>query len=634
MKQILTLFLLVSILAGLLCGQTIRYVDNRVSSSGNGQSWATAWKNLSNINWSDLSGGGILYVSGGNDSLIYNENFPTCGVSGTSGNYVRIFPGKLSPNPSGHSGAVIIDGQDVRGPQIHFENGSCGSMSYVWLKGMTFRRSNGNAIYAHCDVNYLILDSLYITDFRDDGINIIGNDDYYLTENGVCAEHITITNCIIKSYTNNVGHEDNCIYVQMVANLNINNTISHQRNKQIGVSYPNHEHIDPLQTHVVRGVKLYNNVFVLDSSVMGHGMILGVQSRPGRLDTVIIYNNYIYADGHLWADGNPYINGFVTRWYGYVNSVYPPTYVIHNTVATSNGGENTILQEYGIDVFVNNIVCQFGTNGEDPANYGGLGLDAFASSWNGDQCYVDSCRGNVFWNEWTNNMKFGGNQFVGHGGSPTGAPSNWNDWVNNYGGTGVNANPLFTNNVKIGDINRLDISSSSPAIDAGVSEWWESWIESKGLPTTDIHGNPRDWSNPDAGAMEYQSGVADTVPNSFPFTDVTNATRSTLYTSNLVTLTGFDSAYAYAGGYEYQINSGSWRTGYTKVFNNDNARVRLTSSGNYNTAVSRTLTVGGRSDTYTVTTGSAPPSGNGKLLKSADGKVTKDANGNKIIVRF
>ena len=68
----------------------------------------------------------------------------------------------------------------------------------------------------------------------------------------------------------------------------------------------------------------------------------------------------------------------------------------------------------------------------------------------------------------------------------------------------------------------------------------------------------------------------------------------------------FDSAYAYAGGNEYQINSGTWVTGYTKVFNNDNARVRLTSSGSYSTATSRTLTVGGVSDTYTVTTASAP----------------------------
>jgi len=97
----------------------------------------------------------------------------------------------------------------------------------------------------------------------------------------------------------------------------------------------------------------------------------------------------------------------------------------------------------------------------------------------------------------------------------------------------------------------------------------------------------------------------DTIPNVFAFVDITNATRSTVYTSSLVTFTGFDSAWCYANGNEYQIN-GAWVTGYTKVFNNDNARVRLTSSGSYSTATSRTLTVGSRSDTYTVTTESAP----------------------------
>jgi len=98
----------------------------------------------------------------------------------------------------------------------------------------------------------------------------------------------------------------------------------------------------------------------------------------------------------------------------------------------------------------------------------------------------------------------------------------------------------------------------------------------------------------------------DTTPSAFTFTDITGATRSTVYTSNLVTFIGFDSAYAYAGGAEYTINGGSYRTEYTKIFNNDNARVRLTSSGSYSAGTSVTLTAGGVSDTYTVTTLAEP----------------------------
>ena len=244
--------------------------------------------------------------------------------------------------------------------------------------------------------------------------------------------------------------------------------------------------------------KIYNNVMVIDSSVLGHGMILGIQSRPGQLDTVIIYNNYIYAGGHLLPGGDPYINGFVLRWYGYVNSVYPLTYVINNTIVTSNGGENTILQEYA-GMFYNNIICQFGTNGQNPSVYGGTALEAFASSWGLAQTYVDKCLNNLMWNEWTNDMSFGGNRWVGSGGSPTGIiDGGWSEWTGNYGGTGINANPLFVNNVR--ERYGYVIASNSPARNAGGD--LQAFIESKGLPWTDIEGNPRD-SSPDLGAYEY-----------------------------------------------------------------------------------------------------------------------------------
>jgi hypothetical protein len=128
----------------------------------------------------------------------------------------------------------------------------------------------------------------------------------------------------------------------------------------------------------------------------------------------------------------------------------------------------------------------------------------------------------------------------------------------------------------------------------------------------------------------------DSLPNTFTFTDITNATRSTLYTSNGVTLAGFDSAYAYASGNVYTINGGSDLTGYTKVFPNDVLRLKLTSSGSYSTGVSSTLNVGGRTDTYTVTTEAepyVPPSGNGGPLKGSNGRIIFDSTGKRIITR-
>lgn len=86
----------------------------------------------------------------------------------------------------------------------------------------------------------------------------------------------------------------------------------------------------------------------------------------------------------------------------------------------------------------------------------------------------------------------------------------------------------------------------------------------------------------------------------------------------------------FAGGYGYTVNGGSVVTGYTKVFPADEIVVYRTSSSSYSTAVNTTLTVGSRSDTYTITTKSAPaPSGGSKVLKT-NGGILKDSTGKVI----
>ena len=103
------------------------------------------------------------------------------------------------------------------------------------------------------------------------------------------------------------------------------------------------------------------------------------------------------------------------------------------------------------------------------------------------------------WREW-GDISFTG-QFSGLG--KNGTPSGWSEWIS-YGGTGINRNPLFINNVR--KKNGYVISSSSPAINAG--EDLKEFIESKGLPWTDIEGNPRDKS-PDIGAYQYTDETDD-----------------------------------------------------------------------------------------------------------------------------
>jgi len=98
--------------------------------------------------------------------------------------------------------------------------------------------------------------------------------------------------------------------------------------------------------------------------------------------------------------------------------------------------------------------------------------------------------------------------------------------------------------------------------------------------------------------------AADTTPNAFAFVDQTGVALNTLVTSNAITVSGINTAapISVTGG-EYEINgSGTW-TGVVGTVNNGNTvRVRQTSSSSFSTTTDCTLTIGGVSDTFSVTT--------------------------------
>ena len=79
------------------------YVDNSLASSGNGQSWATAWTSLPN---SGVSAGDTVYISGGTSSQTYRVS-SWSPPGGTASNPIYY---KVSTD-TGHNGVVIVDGQ-------------------------------------------------------------------------------------------------------------------------------------------------------------------------------------------------------------------------------------------------------------------------------------------------------------------------------------------------------------------------------------------------------------------------------------------------------------------------------------------------------------------------------------------
>ena len=98
--------------------------------------------------------------------------------------------------------------------------------------------------------------------------------------------------------------------------------------------------------------------------------------------------------------------------------------------------------------------------------------------------------------------------------------------------------------------------------------------------------------------------ISDTYPDAFTFVDQTGVSLSTLMTSNSITASGIDAPtpISIVGG-EYEINgSNTWMSVAGTVNNGDTIRVRQTSSANFSTTTDATLTIGGVSDTFSVTT--------------------------------
>ncbi|MBN8280087.1 MAG: hypothetical protein J0M16_05735 [Gammaproteobacteria bacterium] len=106
------------------------------------------------------------------------------------------------------------------------------------------------------------------------------------------------------------------------------------------------------------------------------------------------------------------------------------------------------------------------------------------------------------------------------------------------------------------------------------------------------------------GTFTSTTVPADTIPDAFSFTAVTNATTSTAYTSNAITVAGINApaAITVTGG-QYSVNSGAFTAAAGTVSNGDTVAVRQTSSASASTATTATVTIGGVDGVYSVTTG-------------------------------
>ena len=107
----------------------------------------------------------------------------------------------------------------------------------------------------------------------------------------------------------------------------------------------------------------------------------------------------------------------------------------------------------------------------------------------------------------------------------------------------------------------------------------------------------------DTFSVTTMANPVDTTPDAFHFTDRTDVALSTEYKSNAITVAGINTAspISIVGG-TYAINGGTYTSASGTVSLGNTVKVRKVSSSAYSTTKSATLTIGGVSDTFSVTT--------------------------------
>jgi hypothetical protein len=106
-----------------------------------------------------------------------------------------------------------------------------------------------------------------------------------------------------------------------------------------------------------------------------------------------------------------------------------------------------------------------------------------------------------------------------------------------------------------------------------------------------------------SGSSSGSGSAPDTTPNGFSFTQQADTGLSAVVISNEITIAGITAAAAVSiTGGEYSIDGGAFTASAGTVTNNQRIRIRVSSSAQFSSPVSATLTVGGVSGAFTATT--------------------------------
>ena len=105
-----------------------------------------------------------------------------------------------------------------------------------------------------------------------------------------------------------------------------------------------------------------------------------------------------------------------------------------------------------------------------------------------------------------------------------------------------------------------------------------------------------------AGSFEITTTTVDPIPDPFSFEEVRQADLSTLYTSEVVVITGITESTVTVVDGEISVDGGTFTTAPTAILNNQTVEVRRVSSSVQETEVSATVDIGGVTADFIITT--------------------------------
>jgi hypothetical protein len=348
-------------------------------------------------------------------------------------------------------------------------------------------------------------------------------------------------------------------------------------------------------------------VFITSNTVSGPSScgggiyLAGSTNNSVALTRSLISGNSASSGGGICNDGNGNYSSPVG------GNLSLENVTVGGNTATDYYGGGIMLNQGSSSYFVNCTIAN-NTNSNSNATYSGagvfgLGANAFAflntlvvnnrNSGGVNNCYQISSS-SLGWSS-NNPAYFDMGVPFGHDMSDDGSCGSFTTSSNILLATSL------TTSTALAGVGTYKLQYGSAAIDTG---------DPTNYPAADVFGTSRPQGTaPDIGAYEF---AVDTTPDPFTFTDQTNVALNTMVTSNTITVSGINApaAISITGG-TYKINSGSYTNASGTVNNGDTVTLQQTSSKNYSTKTDATLTIGGVSGTFSVTTTSTRPPGAG-----------------------